>query len=122
MRILAGTAMVMGMVAIFAGQQRGGGGANAGVYTAQQAAAGRTAFQANCASCHQADLSGQGDAAPLRGSAIIQAWGRRTTKELLSFMQLTMPPQRPGGLSPQEYLDIAAFIVQQNGGPAGNQA
>jgi len=103
---------------VLAGQQRGA----SALYTAQQAAAGRTAYQANCAGCHQADLNGQGDAAPLRGSAFLQAWGSRSTKELLSFMQLTMPPQRPGGLSPQEYLDIVAFILQQNGGAAGNQA
>src|SRR5258706_11864075 len=71
-----------------------------GVYTAQQATAGRTAFQAACAGCHLADLSGQGDAAPLRGTAFMTAWGTRSTKELLSFMQLTMPPQSPGRLSP----------------------
>src|SRR5262249_39801015 len=68
------------------------------------------------------DLSGQGDAAPLRGTAFLQAWGTRTTKELLSFMQLTMPPQRAGALSLQQYIDIVAFILQQNGAVAGNQA
>jgi mono/diheme cytochrome c family protein len=93
-----------------------------GVYTAQQATAGRTAFQANCAGCHLADLSGQGDAAPLRGTAFMTAWGTRSTKELLSFMQLTMPPQSPGRLSPQQYLDITAYILQQNGVAAGTQA
>src|SRR5262249_55717724 len=92
-------------VVVRAGQQRGG--------TPQDA--GRDAYQANCAGCHLADLSGQGDAAPLRGSAFLQAWGTRTTKELLSFMQLTMPPQRPGTLTPEQYLNIVAYILQQNG-------
>ncbi len=36
-------------------------------------------------------------------------------------MQLTMPPQRPGALSADEYASIAAFILQSNGAPAGNQ-
>src|SRR6185369_16215610 len=89
--LLTAFAIFIGVVLI-KGQARG-------LYTTQQATNGRTAFQANCASCHLADLSGQGDAAPLRGSAFQQAWGSRTTKELLSFMQLTMPPQRPGALS-----------------------
>src|SRR5262245_25364997 len=115
--LLAACATLIGVVFI-TGQQRGG----AGLYTTQQATNGRTAFQANCAGCHLPDLSGQGDAAPLRGSAFQQAWGTRTTKELLSFMQLTMPPQRPGALSTQEYLDIVAFILQQNGAAAGTQA
>ncbi|MBI2149200.1 MAG: PQQ-binding-like beta-propeller repeat protein, partial [Acidobacteria bacterium] len=108
---------VFGM-AIAAGPQGGG----SGVYTAQQAAAGRTSYQTNCSSCHLPDLGGQGDAAPLRGAEFMGAWGARTTKELLSFMQLTMPPARPGGLPQQEYLDITAFILQQNGAAAGNQA
>src|SRR5262245_55267100 len=115
--LLIGIATAL-FVVMVTGQQRGGG---SGVYTTQQATAGRAAYQANCAGCHQADLSGQGDAAPLRGAAFLQAWGARTTKELLSFMQLTMPPQRPGALSPQEYLDIVAFVLQQNGAAPGNQ-
>src|SRR5262245_61599834 len=97
--LLLGLAAAFGAVVLM-GQQRGGGTT---AYTAQQATAGRTSYQTNCAGCHQADLSGQGDAAPLRGSAFLQAWGSRTTKELLSFMQLTMPPQRPGALPQQEY-------------------
>src|SRR5215471_16025441 len=115
--VLSGLALALAGAML--AQQRGG---VTSIYTAQQATAGRTTYQANCAGCHQADLSGQGDAAPLRGSAFLQAWGNRTTKELLSFIQLTMPPQRPGALSTQEYLDIVAFILQQNGAQAGTQA
>ena len=47
---LAGSA-----IALAAGQQQPSG---APVYTAAQAAAGRAAYQANCASCHVADLGG----------------------------------------------------------------
>src|SRR5437773_1826282 len=89
---------------------------------AQQANAGRAAYQANCASCHLPDLSGEGDAAPLRGPAFQTAWGTRTPQELLSFIQLTMPPQRPGALSAQEYNDIVAFILQQNSATAAPPA
>jgi alcohol dehydrogenase (cytochrome c) len=103
---------------VLAGQQAPA----AGRYTAAQAAAGRTTYQAQCASCHLPDLKGQGDAAPLAGSEFMDAWGRRTPRELLSFMQTTMPPTRPGGLSQEEYVNIAAFILQSNGAPAGNQA
>ena len=57
-----------------AGQQPAGG---AGPFTAAQAAAGATAYQANCATCHQPDLRGQGTATPLAGQAFIGAWGSR---------------------------------------------
>src|SRR5712691_5127185 len=106
---------------IIAAQQRGGGAAG-GVYTAQQAGSGRAVYQANCAICHQQDLSGSGDAPTLRGSEFTANWGPRTTRELLSFLQLTMPPARQGALSQDEYLSIGAFILQSNGARAGNQA
>ena len=51
-----------------------------------QADAGRTAYQANCASCHNADLSGSGNAAPLAGSVFMGGWGNRTTQDLVGFM------------------------------------
>ena len=101
-----------------AGQQPAGG---AGPFTAAQATAGATAYQANCATCHQPDLRGQGTAAPLAGQAFIGAWGSRPASELLSFMQLTMPPGNPGTLSADTYASIAAFILQSNGARAGNQ-
>jgi mono/diheme cytochrome c family protein len=50
-------------------------GPAAGRYTAAQAAAGRTTYQAQCSSCHLPDLKGQGDAAPLAGSEFMDAWG-----------------------------------------------
>jgi alcohol dehydrogenase (cytochrome c) len=114
--VLVVAALATGGLAMLTGQQ-----ATGGPYTAAQAAAGRTAYQAQCASCHLPDLKGSGDAAQLAGSEFMSAWGRRTTVELLSFMQLTMPPTRPGGLSQEEYVNIAAFLLQSNGAPAGNQ-
>src|SRR3954469_10896066 len=104
-------------LALVAGQQ-----ASTATYTAAQAAAGRTTYQAQCASCHLPDLKGSGDAAPLAGSEFIGAWGRRSPRELLSFMQLTMPPTRPGALSQEEYVNLAAFVLQQNGAVAGATA
>jgi len=115
--VLAATVVAVfatGGLVMLTGQQAPGG-----PYTAAQAAAGRTAYQAQCASCHLPDLKGSGDAAQLAGSEFMGAWGRRTTVELLSFMQLTMPPTRPGGLSQEEYVNIAAFLLQSNGAPAG---
>jgi len=94
---------------------------NAGIYTAQQAAAGRTSYEANCGGCHQQSMAGSGDAPALRGSQFVANWGPRTTRELLSFIQLTMPPARPGMMNVDEYAGIVAYILQANGSPAGNQ-
>jgi len=91
-------------------------------FTAAQAEAGRTAYQANCAGCHGADLGGRNDASALQGGLFMGSWGNRTTADLLGFMQGAMPPGNPGGLGEANYLNIAAFILEQNGARAGQQA
>ena len=90
-------------------------------YTAEQAAAGRAAYQANCASCHVADLSGRDEAPPLTGSDFMARWGDKTAAELISFLQAAMPPGNAGGLGEQAYINLAAFILEANGARAGNQ-
>ena len=90
-------------------------------YTAQQAAAGRSIYQGNCAICHVADLGGRNEAPQLAGSNFIGQWGDRTTSELVSFMQATMPPNNPHGLGDEAYVNLAAFILEANGARPGNQ-
>src|SRR5580700_3728010 len=93
-----------------------------GPFTAAQADAGRTAYQANCAGCHGADLGGRNDASQLAGGLFMGSWGNRTTADLVGFMEGAMPPGNPGRLGEETYLNIAAFILTQNGARAGNQA
>src|SRR3979490_2308537 len=68
----------------------------AGPYTAAQAAAGRTVYQASCSGCHGPDLGGLNDAAQLAGMMFIGEWGDRTPKDLIAFMQGAMPPCSAG--------------------------
>jgi len=91
----------------------------AGPFTAEQANAGRGAFQANCAGCHGADLMGY---PPLAGSAFVGSWGTRTTRDLFGLIQTTMPTDRPGALPADTYVNIVAFILQSNGRTPGTQA
>src|SRR5262245_35277863 len=104
-------------VMLLPGQQ-----AAAGPYTAAQATAGRTVYQANCASCHLPNLQGSGDAPPLAGSGFLSSWGDRTARELVAFIQTTMPPGGAGRLSETDYVSVAAMILESNGGRAGNQS
>src|SRR5713226_4538659 len=67
-----------------------------GPYTAAQANAGRAAYQANCAGCHQPDLRGQGEAPPLTGSNFMNSWGGRTSTELFDRIRTSMPANNPG--------------------------
>jgi len=97
------------------GQQR-----PAGPYTADQAAAGRGVYQANCAGCHGPDLAGRNDAPQLAGTQFMANWGGRTAGDLINFMQSTMPPGN-ATLGEQNYINLAAFILDTNGARAGTQ-
>lgn len=89
-------------------------------YTAAQAAAGQASYQANCASCHLPDLAGRNEALPLAGANFMNTWRTRTTRDLIEYMQATMPPGQPS-LAEADYVNIAAFILQANGAAAGSQ-
>ena len=89
------------------------------VFTAEQAAAGRAAYQANCASCHLPDLSGRNEAPQLAGNNFMSTWRTRTTKDLFDYVQ-TMPPNAPS-LDAAQYLAITTFLLQANGAAPGSQ-
>ena len=77
---LAGSA-----IALVAGQQPSGA-----PVLAAQATAGRAAYQANCASCHVADLVATSP--QLAGGDFMNTRRSRTTKDLFDYMSSTMPP------------------------------
>ena len=91
------------------------------VYSPAQAAAGQAAYQAECAMCHQNDLSGGGAAPALAGTNFLNQWGNLSVDELVDATRASMPPNNPGRLSGQTYLNITAFVLQANGAVFGNQ-
>jgi len=93
----------------------------AGIYTADQASAGRAVYQANCASCHLPDLAGRNEAPQLAGANFMSTWRSRSTRDLFEFIQATMPPNAPS-LGAEQYAAVTAFILQANGAAAGTQA
>jgi mono/diheme cytochrome c family protein len=94
----------------------------AGPFTQAQVDAGRRDFGANCAQCHNPDLSGSNDAPQLAGDAFIGAWKGRTTQALYNKISKTMPPERGGTLDEATYTAIAAYILHANGATAGSTA
>src|SRR5688572_8025644 len=108
--LLASAALVTSLVLIGSAQQPAPGAP--GPFTAAQAADGRTAYDANCAACHGADLMG---IPPLAGQAFIGGWSTRSTRQLFDVIRSSMPSDRPGSLPEQTYVNIVAFILQANG-------
>ncbi len=115
--MLAITAVLLGLVMVSAQQPTP---TPTSVFTAEQAEAGRAAYQARCAGCHLPDMSGRNEATPLAGANFMNAWRGRSTRELYEYISATMPP---GGatLGADVYLSITAFILQSNGAVAGTQ-
>ena len=114
-RITLGAAVIAAYGVTILAQQSG-----PGPYTAAQAQAGRTAYQANCASCHAPDLSGR-EGPQLAGANFMTQWGDKTTGDLIGFMRATMPPGGAAPLPDQTYADLAAFILDANSARPGAQ-
>lgn len=95
---------------------------SAGPFTVQQADAGQAIYQVHCATCHLANLGGRNEAPQLAGGNFMNAWRRRTTRDLLLYTQSTMPPSNRGGLGAEAYANLTAFILQANGSTPGTQA
>ena len=91
-----------------------------GVYTDAQAERGRASYQQSCVGCHRDDLRGDNTAPSLVGESFTFLWGDMEVGELSARIQKLMPPQGPGSLPAQTYIDIVAFMLQKNAFPAGN--
>ncbi len=91
-----------------------------GWYTADEASKGKTLFQTNCQGCHGSELGG-GVGPALKGPSFAGTWGTKTLGALVTFEHSKMPLTAPGSLTMPDYQNLAAFILQQNGLPAGTR-
>lgn len=90
-----------------------------GLYSTGQAARGAEAYRATCSSCHALDLRGNSNSPGLRGIGFLFIWEGRSLGELYTSIRTTMPQESPNSLTQGQYLDILAYILEQNGYPAG---
>ena len=89
-------------------------------FTEEQVQRGQSIYQKNCQDCHGSTLdNGEFGGAPLRGSYFRQHWGSGDVSGLFGYMNTLMPPDRPGQLSVQSYVDLTAFLLSNNGYTAG---
>jgi mono/diheme cytochrome c family protein len=93
-------------------------GALPALYTAAQAASGHAKFIGNCQMCHGSKLQGISGPA-LRGPNFASAKSAFTVGEVFTIVSQNMPASQPGTLPQEDYVDIMAFLLQQNGYPAG---
>ena len=90
-----------------------------GVYTADQAHRGETAYKAQCTSCHGDALDGVGPYPPLSGNDFLTKYQGQPALNLYNLIQKLMPATAPGTLTRPQAADLLAYILSFNKFPAG---
>ena len=83
---------------------------NDGVFTLEQAAAGRDIYRQDCASCHGSNLDGGELGTTLIGKTFRVKWQGRPLQDLMEIMSTTMPLGNPGGLSSSQYTRLLTYM------------
>ena len=93
-----------------------------GVFTQEQAKRGEVAYNANCATCHGAELRSADREIPhLSDKSFKFSWVGKTIAEKFELIRTTMPPKEERSLDDQVYLDILTYILSFNKAPSGGQ-
>jgi mono/diheme cytochrome c family protein len=91
-------------------------------FTSEQLDRGRAIYGRNCTDCHGTTLdNGEFGGPVLKGGFFRQKWAPLGVGALYSFTKGLMPPDRPGGLTDQNYADLIAYILSNNGYTAGDK-
>jgi mono/diheme cytochrome c family protein len=91
-----------------------------GVFSVEQVARGKAAFEANCARCHRANLEGTERGPALKGDNFWSHWENETLATLFTKVRDNMPPNFTGAeLEPQTKLDIVTYLLSSNEFPTG---
>lgn len=116
----AGLALSINAIGTRAQSQTAASATAPSVYTLEQAEAGATVYQQHCAQCHGDTLEGLTGpglrAHAFREMAASQGW---TGYSLLNIISTNEPEDAPASLSPEDYRDVLAYILQLNGYPSG---
>ena len=83
-------------------------------YTAAQSAAGADVYKATCARCH----------APTqwKGGTFAAAWQDRRLSDFYDLVSVTMPQDAPGSLTPEQYVNATAYVLELAGFASGPAA
>src|SRR6188474_3460292 len=123
MRLLVPAAMILAAAVVTAvrAEQAPARSAKEGVYTTEQATHGKTTYDEKCASCHGNMATSTPEmAALLNDSGFQNLWRDRSLARLFSRIRETMPQDKPGTLSPEQTVDLIAYILSANQLPAGD--
>jgi mono/diheme cytochrome c family protein len=82
-----------------------------GIYTDAQITRGEETYYASCVSCHPRGT--------YAGESFKTTWSDRPLSDLYDWIRNKMPKNDPGTLTPEQSVDVIAYILKENGMPAG---
>lgn len=92
-----------------------------GDYSGAQASRGAAVYSGSCAQCHGAALQGKvGPALTGTGFATSLTTAKMSAAGLFKIISTQMPLDKAGSLTHQQYLDVFAYILSQDGYPQGS--
>lgn len=96
------------------GDDDGGNGGSSGTPASQadQIAAGREVYTADCAQCH--GENGEGGTGPLLIGGNKRIASYQDTKRLYDYVSTTMPFDEPGSLTQEQYWNVIAYLLDAN--------
>ena len=89
-------------------------------YTDEQAKRGKKAYTDNCSVCHGTPLVVSGEAPAVVGQGFRERFFVGSPEPIFSYVSSNMPADNPGGLTPETYADIVAYLMSKNHVPAGD--
>jgi len=84
------------------------------IYSDGQAKKGEKTFAKHCAACHETFF--------FTGARFDDVWAGHSAFDLWDRIQSSMPQDKPGSLSKQQYSEVVAYILRLNGYPPGKEA
>ena len=119
--VMAGVLMVQLCAQTPNHQGQGSRSVRDGVYNQAQADRGKALYSHECASCHGDDLMcKESENSPaLTGQHFTSQWNGRSVGDMFRKILRKMPQDDPGTLSPQESVDLVAFLLSFNKFPVG---
>jgi cytochrome c len=124
--LVAGAFLAWGAAVTFSGVVAQGSAAqkttNDALYTKAQADGAKALYNKVCVDCHPFTVAAKKKPQdlPLGEDPFFEEWEGRRVRELISLIALTMPNDGSAVISDQEATDLVAYILQQNGFPAGS--
>lgn len=83
---------------------------NDGVFTEAQVSSGQVVYDSQCKTCHNMRFYRD----------TLRSWTNQPLLYLWENIMGTMPADNPGSLMFEEYTDVIAYILSENGFPAGD--